>query len=852
MKRLYFPPPPRTGRQFAKGLKTSLIALTANALLMMSSSLNVVAQAPLWGFPGAGLDPSTGTTNGYGGFNSYLYNPPTGLYYGYGSGSTPVELPSGNQLWYSSDPNSSATLFEASLRAPFIIPNACRQYYSYYNLQVDPNRNQATFISKWSYSEVPGQPGLVDIKQISKAELFPSASGYGRGGYVLVDGLQPNGSRYLYGITTNSSPGGFSVLRYTISASGSLSGYTDLGEIVANGSNETIVPYMKPELSADGKSIFIATIRTGTNYANFITRFDIPTQTATKVVNVATGNFTGMEWVPGSAFGTGASPRLYVSWYSTASGVTGGIYYYNLNSTPAGGYTSLGTNALGSTPNQARFGFTDLERSANNQLYFAEDPNPNSIVWYNNISSTGNLWKLNAATGAVSAVGVNVTNVASYRAYQIQDQIDGEDYSKYSYAVETPQFTLNGVTQTGAAIPTVDVCTVGGSLILNRTGSFTNTWTVTIEKGNISGTNFTLGGNPITSSPQNGSINSINLAAISTTFYNYLLNYNGGLQVTVSATNNCSGNTTATKTQRFNIRQSTLTVDFGMWGKFCPNGGIVKPRTTTLPIPNFTFNNTGSTISAQQQQLCDAVGVPRSYQGANSVGIDGINLPASNWEINVYEVDPNTGNALLSFPVGYIVNMTGVNSAPPGFVAFNTNTTFPANPNYPPDYFKNLYADALTLSRNTSSTAPLTALSQRVWKVEMKASLPTSACPQKIAFSYFRLAVSTNTSTTNYGQYWKRAPQNGSDSSEDNSVIDSKIIRPIYPNPTTGLFMLDNGYFQSGNAVVLRISDVTGREVFNTSLLANRQIDVQHLPSGLYVYYIAANGQSYTGKLVKE
>ncbi len=745
--------------------------------------------------------------------------------------------------WFSPDPDPSQTLYEAGLRAPFIIPDLCRHYYSVYDEEKEPF-GRTVFISLWDYTRAADDEPR--ISRVSKTQLFPT--GYSTSGPVLTDGLRPDGSRRIYGLPTENASGDWKVLQYRISSNGTLSAPMDLGSIITGPAGEIPNNLVKPEISADGRYIFLA-VSTGSYYG--VRRFDLNTNINELVVAlpVTTGQIRGMEYVPGSAF-SGGVPRLYVSWVNFNPTLTGGICYYGMSSIPTGGYTSLGTNALGSTPNQKRFGFTDLEKSYNNEyLYFAENPNPQPG---NTIPAYGSLWSLKTSSSAVSQVaagsgGIRVNTITMNQAYQIQDQIDGEDYTKYNYAVQTPAFTVNGITQTGAAIPTVDVCT-GGNLTLNRTGSFTNSWTVTVQKGTISGTTFTPGVSQ-TSAPQSGTVSVVNLSSLFPSFG--LATYNDGLRVTVTATNNCASNTTATKTQTFNIRQAALTVDFGMYANSC-YGGLIKPRTTTLPIPSYTFLGVGANPSAQSQELCDAVGVRKSYQGAGNAGIDAISLPPSNWEINVYEVDPNTGNALLPLPAGYIVNYTGTNIAPPGFLNFNGATTFATNPNYPFDYFKTLYADALTLSRNIGSTAPLTALSQRVWKVEMKASLPGSTCPPNTAFSYFRLAVVINTSTSNYGQFWKKAPQNGFDSSEQTSVMDSKIIRPIYPNPTTGLFRLDDGYFQSGSPVMLYISDVTGREVYTSTLPENKQVDVQHLSNGLYVYRIAVNGQLYTGKLVKE
>ena len=67
----------------------------------------------------------------------------------------------------------------------------------------------------------------------------------------------------------------------------------------------------------------------------------------------------------------------------------------------------------------------------------------------------------------------------------------------------------------------------------------------------------------------------------------------------------------------------------------------------------------------------------------------------------------------------------------------------------------------------------------------------------------------------------------------------------VYPNPTADhvRFTLD-GHVQ--------IFDVLGRKVLDEQVNSQRQMAVDHLPDGLYLYRLITHTESYSGKLIKQ
>ena len=69
------------------------------------------------------------------------------------------------------------------------------------------------------------------------------------------------------------------------------------------------------------------------------------------------------------------------------------------------------------------------------------------------------------------------------------------------------------------------------------------------------------------------------------------------------------------------------------------------------------------------------------------------------------------------------------------------------------------------------------------------------------------------------------------------SDIRKNAITPtavVFPNPTTGVFKISNGACPIVNSIVVEIIDVTVRTVYHEPCTENREIDISHLPAGIY------------------
>lgn len=72
----------------------------------------------------------------------------------------------------------------------------------------------------------------------------------------------------------------------------------------------------------------------------------------------------------------------------------------------------------------------------------------------------------------------------------------------------------------------------------------------------------------------------------------------------------------------------------------------------------------------------------------------------------------------------------------------------------------------------------------------------------------------------------------------------------IMPNPSTGLFTLEN---PSNNEISVMIYNVLGKLVYeNTSILANELIDLSHEESGIYLLQISIDGEYKTMRIIKQ
>ena len=86
----------------------------------------------------------------------------------------------------------------------------------------------------------------------------------------------------------------------------------------------------------------------------------------------------------------------------------------------------------------------------------------------------------------------------------------------------------------------------------------------------------------------------------------------------------------------------------------------------------------------------------------------------------------------------------------------------------------------------------------------------------------------------------------------------SEKIFLIYPNPTNGIIKLD---FEENNIQQIRISDITGKTIINTSTSLNKsktetrqneKIDLSGFKSGIYTISVQTDEDIFTTKIVKK
>lgn len=82
----------------------------------------------------------------------------------------------------------------------------------------------------------------------------------------------------------------------------------------------------------------------------------------------------------------------------------------------------------------------------------------------------------------------------------------------------------------------------------------------------------------------------------------------------------------------------------------------------------------------------------------------------------------------------------------------------------------------------------------------------------------------------------------------------------LYPNPTSGLLVLENTSPRNGNnalsgsAAFIEFFDMQGQAVYaidKVDISAIRQVDISWIPAGQYIVRVSNGKQSYTGRVVK-
>jgi hypothetical protein len=89
--------------------------------------------------------------------------------------------------------------------------------------------------------------------------------------------------------------------------------------------------------------------------------------------------------------------------------------------------------------------------------------------------------------------------------------------------------------------------------------------------------------------------------------------------------------------------------------------------------------------------------------------------------------------------------------------------------------------------------------------------------------------------------------------SSGKDVIDAENIR-IYPNPTTGIFTLEQTVFVSSQALKLEIYTLLGKRIMSDNIMGEKkhQINLGDVPAGIYLVRIMTGEKIETIKLVKQ
>ena len=106
----------------------------------------------------------------------------------------------------------------------------------------------------------------------------------------------------------------------------------------------------------------------------------------------------------------------------------------------------------------------------------------------------------------------------------------------------------------------------------------------------------------------------------------------------------------------------------------------------------------------------------------------------------------------------------------------------------------------------------------------------------------------TGSPNKGYNDFWivKLSPEPKSPTQEPTPVAPLTI----YPNPATHAISLHSN--AETGAMTVRISDLLGREMLRKEMPDGGQLDVESLPSGLYIVHaVSEDGKVFRGKLEK-
>lgn len=669
----------------------------------------------------------------------------------------------------------------------FVIPGQCKKFYSIGWQSVWGPPHSAALILTLLDATDPSS-----VSEVSSSTIMSAG---GQGISVAATPLRTDGSRTVY-ISESTT-----LSALDIAADGTVGALTTAATLPAILDTRTNM-----EVSPDGKSIFMVTL------GNNIVRYNIAAASFTTISSFSSPApiISGFEFVPGSQFGAGGHDRLYVSYhYWTVPSGYGELVYYDLDNLPAGKTAATGSYPSGTVA--AGFGFSEIERAKNGNLYLAYNSKywPNGYGYYD-MPYNGTLYTLDPVTGVMAQVSVGATPVSINTdpgswGYYIQNQIDGENYNSTNWNTGSANFTVNGKGNEDpfsvpiGHVPSIWFCNEDTSkLILKATiNGYISGHSITVEKGAITWDPdlhfpvFTPApGAPYVYGPVSGLItkDSVNILSVIPA----LLGYYGDIRVTYTTTG-CSADRISRKL--FQLHSAKALINFGLQGPpsaGCPSGGVQNRK-----ILDNAFGIHGTVTTP----FCDS-----GWLGAASATL-----------IN--------GTSTLTGVT--VVDSYRIVTEGPGVFYAKAYSTMPSSL-----AFSTLADGYFLFNYNTAKGGPI---------YKITAFVKTTECDTIKAHSYFKIIDGGPS-----GNFWKMT---------DPSAMQLEEVH-VFPNPATDKIHVA-WHSNANTAAAIVLIDIMGRVVLQQALPQAEgenelNINVSQLAPGIYHYRLQTGNGEFSGHITKE
>jgi hypothetical protein len=85
-------------------------------------------------------------------------------------------------------------------------------------------------------------------------------------------------------------------------------------------------------------------------------------------------------------------------------------------------------------------------------------------------------------------------------------------------------------------------------------------------------------------------------------------------------------------------------------------------------------------------------------------------------------------------------------------------------------------------------------------------------------------------------------------------VEESRPFFKVYPNPTSGLFILELNQREETSTAGVEVFTIYGKVIFHNSLSGSRQcvLSLKDFPSDVYFIRVSNGGQSATSRIIKQ